>query len=199
MFARGTCFYGRFFLYDFQIGYPNIDEARVLTRFCAQAFTDTYAAFNTPEDMKVYLAENFSLERIEQELTDPDIVYLVMRADDQVIGYGKMVKSEPEPCIRQSPVLELARLYVDKPLIGKGLGKKLMTACLEETGRLGYKALWLGVWENNPRAIRFYQSMGFEKVGEHAFVLGEDVQNDFILVKEIGSEKEKPRIHADRH
>jgi ribosomal protein S18 acetylase RimI-like enzyme len=61
----------------------------------------------------------------------------------------------------------------------------LMDACLKAAARMGFQTMWLGVWEKNLRAIRFYQKWGFSKAGDKQFVLGQDVQNDFVLVRPI--------------
>jgi ribosomal protein S18 acetylase RimI-like enzyme len=40
---------------------------------------------------------------------------------------------------------------------------------------------WLGVWEDNHRAIRFYEKNGFEKFDSHPFILGESKQTDLLM------------------
>ena len=68
---------------------------------------------------------------------------------------------------------------------GKGLAQALMDACIGELRRQNADAVWLGVWEHNPRAIAFYRKCGFTEVGEHVFVLGEDPQRDVVMVKPL--------------
>ena len=45
--------------------------------------------------------------------------------------------------------------------------------------------MWLGVWEYNPRAIRFYEKHGFVEVGSHVFQLGKDPQIDLLMQKKL--------------
>ncbi len=81
--------------------------------------------------------------------------------------------------------LELVRLYVLPESIGHGIGARLMQECLDTAASRGFETLWLGVWEHNPRAIRFYQKWEFEEVGSHLFQLGSDAQTDLILQKTL--------------
>ena len=46
-------------------------------------------------------------------------------------------------------------------------------------------SLWLGVWEDNARAIRFYEKMGFKAVGEHKFMVGKNVRRDLVMEKSV--------------
>ena len=79
----------------------------------------------------------------------------------------------------------LQRLYVDNSLHGRGVARLLMDASLAEAKEREYEVIWLGVWEHNERAYRFYQKFGFEKVGEHVFMLGADRQIDWILTRKL--------------
>jgi len=79
--------------------------------------------------------------------------------------------------------MELARIYVITKMIGAGDGKALMNACIDVARQNNKDVLWLGVWEHNPRAIRFYTGFGFEKFDEHDFILGNDVQRDWLMKK----------------
>jgi ribosomal protein S18 acetylase RimI-like enzyme len=63
---------------------------------------------------------------------------------------------------------------------GKGVAQALMDDCLAWARRLGAKALYLSVWENNARAQAFYTRYGFAHVGEHKFMVGRVADRDFI-------------------
>ena len=81
--------------------------------------------------------------------------------------------------------LELKRLYVAAAWHGRGVAQALMDAALMAARTCGARTLWLGVWERNPRAAAFYAKHGFRRVGEHTFVLGEDVQTDWLLARPL--------------
>jgi ribosomal protein S18 acetylase RimI-like enzyme len=82
-------------------------------------------------------------------------------------------------------VLEIARLYAVSPMIGKGVGSLLMQKSIDTAKERNKEAVWLGVWENNHRAISFYTRWGFEKFGEQDFLLGDDVQNDWLMMRKV--------------
>ena len=59
-------------------------------------------------------------------------------------------------------------------------------AAVDTTARtLGTDALWLGVWERNPRAQAFYRTCGFAVVGTHTFVVGSDPQTDHVMARPL--------------
>ena len=62
---------------------------------------------------------------------------------------------------------------------------------IAEARRQGVEALWLGVWERNPRAIAFYRRWGFEKIGEHEFLLGADLQTDHVMAQRLPADEGK--------
>ncbi|MNF16430.1 Protease synthase and sporulation negative regulatory protein PAI 1 [compost metagenome] len=45
--------------------------------------------------------------------------------------------------------------------------------------------IWLGVWEENKRALRFYEKNGFTVFDKHIFRLGNDEQTDLMMKKTI--------------
>jgi ribosomal protein S18 acetylase RimI-like enzyme len=83
----------------------------------------------------------------------------------------------------------LWRFYVDRSRHGQGIASQLMAAVEAAAMERGARTLWLGVWERNPRAVAFYRKYGFERVGEHAFVLGADAQTDWVLARPLGSKE----------
>ena len=88
----------------------------------------------------------------------------------------------PAPdCIAAKAPLEIARIYVARAQLGRGTGEALMARCVEDARNAGHDAIWLGVWERNARAIRFYERWSFRRVGEHVFVVGSDPQTDLLF------------------
>jgi len=166
-------------------------DAAEIAAFGAQGFHDTFAADNRPEDMAAYLAETFGEAQQLAELRDPGASYLVAEREGdagarELLGYARVRTSETPSCVRVLPAAEIARLYARRDLIGQGVGAALMIACLAHARELGARAVWLGVWEHNTRAIAFYERWGFEDVGSYPFVLGADVQTDRIMMRAIG-------------
>ena len=165
----------------------SIDDARLLAELGALTFHETFMPSNTKEDMELYLAKNFSTERLESELKEKGTTFIIAELSGQAIGYAKMRTAPDEPDgLNESNQIEIERIYSRKEYLGKAVGKTLMEACLGIAIDGGYKVAWLGVWEHNPRAISFYEKWGFKKFGTHPFLLGTDMQTDILMKKELG-------------
>jgi len=160
--------------------------AAQLASFGRQAFYDTFAADNTPEDMAAYLDESFGEAQQLAELQDPNTVFLLAQMQQEVVGSAKLRFGSElglAPGKSADSQLEISRLYVRQDWIGTGLGAALMRRIMEEARAKGCRSIVLGVWERNERAIAFYQRFGFKKIGNMEFKLGQDIQNDLILRK----------------
>jgi len=164
----------------------NSATADQLAEMGRRMFHDTYAAHNRPEDMAAYEAATFSPEKQLAELQDPDTVFLLAQMVQEVVGYAKLKLHSTlglDPGKTPEDRLEIERMYVDEEWIGTGLGATLMRRAIEEARQQGSRAIVLGVWEKNTRALEFYQRFGFKRIGVHKFMVGTDEQNDFILRK----------------
>jgi GNAT superfamily N-acetyltransferase len=161
------------------------DDAGMLAEMAARIFHDTFAAENSPEDMRAYMDEAFAVSRQAEEIDDPRSTFLLAFVDDEPAGYAKLYAGEtPSEVAGERPV-ELARLYADHRWHGRGVGGALMQACFDEARRAGYATMWLGVWERNFRAIAFYQKVGFVECGSHPFQLGSDLQTDLLMSRPL--------------
>jgi ribosomal protein S18 acetylase RimI-like enzyme len=158
-------------------------DASDIAELSARLFRDRYETENTPEDIEIYLKSNFSLPVITKELSDEKITYLMLYQKYTLIGYAKLTMDKAPSELQGTKPLELARIYVEPENIGKGFGSALMSACLERAIDGGFNSIWLGVWQKNHQAINFYLKWGFTKVGTQKFLLGKDMQNDFIMEK----------------
>lgn len=163
------------------IRYANKNDAKLLSELGKTTFYDTFAEQNTPEDMKLYLETSFSEEIQSSELENKDIIYLIAENKGIPIGFVKLKQNSTIEGISNGKPIEIERIYTLKEYIGKGIGAELIKKSIQEAKERGFDYLWLGVWEKNPRAIRFYEKWGFKKVGGHTFLLGKDPQNDFIM------------------
>lgn len=163
----------------------SLNDVSLLAELSATTFRCTFAPDNSPEDMEAYLADNFSEEKLEQELSDPLATFIIAELAGKPLGYAKLHAGAPDASVTGPKPMELVRLYVLPESIGHGLGAQLMKECLSITTSRGFETLWLGVWEHNERAIQFYRKRGFEEVGSHIFQLGNDAQTDLILQKTL--------------
>ena len=164
-----------------------VDDAKSLTDLSYTTFWDAFAHHpkNAPDDLAHYMRQAFSVERIADELNDPRAVFLMAEIEGELAGYAKLVCDHIEPGISAEKPIELNRLYSQQKFLGQGVGQTLMDACFDLARENGFDTIWLGVWEYNPRAQRFYEKNGFREVGSHTFVLGSDPQTDLLMQKEI--------------
>jgi diamine N-acetyltransferase len=174
---------------DFSIGPATPDDAPALAAAAREFFRDTFGPANRPEDMEHYLAHAFSEVQQRAELTDASARILVARGrDGDIVGYVH-VRFGAAPAAASSAradrAAEIARLYADRRWHGRGLGAALMDAAVATAVQGGATLLWLGVWEQNPRAIAFYAKQGFVDVGEQEFTLGSDRQRDRIMARRL--------------
>jgi hypothetical protein len=176
------------------------EEAAALSAFARNSFVAAFGAQNTAEDMASFVAAAYSPDIQRKEIEDPRRQVFIAWRDGQIAGYAMTRDIEPEPCVSDRNALELQRLY------GVGVGAPLMARCLAHALWLGRRTTWLGVWERNERATKFYARYGFIDVGSHDFVVGQDVQTDRIVQRTIDPLKphpfpprssQSPRIGAD--
>ncbi|HMG94256.1 MAG TPA: GNAT family N-acetyltransferase [Chryseolinea sp.] len=170
---------------NIRIRTATINDARLLAELGATTFHDTFKSSNTDEDMKLYLANNFSTEQLESEFKEEGSIFIIAEDKDKAVGYAKMRKAGEPEGLNESNQIEIERIYSSKEYIGKAVGKTLMEACLDIAKKAGHNVAWLGVWEHNPRAISFYEKWGFIRFGTHPFLLGTDLQTDILMKKQL--------------
>lgn len=163
------------------------DDAKLLTQLSSTTFWDAFAHHpkNAPDDLAHYMRQAFSLEQITVELVEPGNLFLLAEIEGELAGYAKLIFDNIEPGITAEKPVELSRLYSHQKFLGKGVGQALVDACFENAKDNGCDVMWLGVWEFNPRAKRFYEKYGFYEVGKHTFQLGSDPQTDMLMQKEL--------------
>jgi ribosomal protein S18 acetylase RimI-like enzyme len=148
-------------------------------------FSETFGPLNTPENMRAYLDEAFSPERVRAEISDPGSTHFVAESDGAAAGYARLRAGDAPPGTSGEQPVELVRLYVDRAHHGSGVAAALTQACLSHARDGGHDVVYLGVWEHNPRAVAFYRKWGFEQFGEHAFMLGDDEQTDWLMRRDV--------------
>lgn len=164
-----------------------VDDAQLLTDLAYTTFWDAFAHHpkNAPDDLNHYMRQAFSFEQTVAELGDENSIFLICELGDEAAGYAKIIIDSIEPGITAERPVELNRLYAHQKHLGQGVGQALMDASLEQAKLEKCDVMWLGVWEFNPRAQRFYEKNGFRVVGKHTFLLGSDPQTDLLMQKEI--------------
>ena len=168
---------------DLSIRVAQGQDAEAIAYLSIQTFRDTFETNSNTADIESYLQSHFQTEQISAEIADNKNTFLLVCTKDssEPIGYAKLRVGKTESCITGANPIELERLYVDKAAIGQGIGAKLMQDCLDRAIAQNHDTVWLGVWEENQRAIQFYTRWQFSTVGSHIFTLGDDDQNDLLM------------------
>ncbi|SEG07012.1 GNAT family N-acetyltransferase [Algoriphagus boritolerans] len=145
------------------------------------AFLQAFSAGNKSENVQAYLNEAFTLEQLEKELDEPASIFFVAEKAKEIIGYTKVNLVPAQTDVHDPESLEIARLYVLEEHLGSGLGKWLLDTAIDFAKQNQKKYLWLGVWEHNARAIRFYEKNGLRIFGSHPFPFGDEIQTDYLM------------------
>lgn len=157
-----------------------LEDVLTLQRISIQTFLDAYAESNSAENMARYIDESFSELRLTEELSEKNSEFYLAHAD-HIIGYIKVNLNEAQTDRHDPGAMELERIYVLKEYYGKGIGNQLMALAISTARAHGIERMWLGVWEDNPRALRFYAKHGFTAFGRHIFKLGDEEQWDVMM------------------
>jgi len=164
-----------------------IEQLDLLVQLERQTFTETFADTYTPEDLAAFLHDKKSNTVLAAEIAQPAARFYIIWQNDQPAGFLKLnIEKQPDnggPL--PAPVLEIEKIYVLQQYQGFGLGKRLIEHSLNIAATLSVNTIWLGVWEHNHKAIRFYQQQGFEKFGEHIFQIGRQADTDWLMKKHL--------------
>jgi diamine N-acetyltransferase len=162
-----------------------IAEARLIADISHQTFYETFAAHNSRENMDKFLNQQFTKGKLIMEVGARENIFLLAYDNDKIAGYVKIRDERVPLSMGNVSALEVARLYAMNNQIGKGVGSLLMQSCIHIAKQRNKEWLWLGVWEKNQRAIDFYTRWGFKKFDETDFLLGDDMQRDWLMKKRI--------------
>ncbi len=160
-------------------------DASVLSRLGKKTFSETYGEANTEENMKKYLRANFSKKSLDAQLEDNKNFFLIAFNKNKPVGYAKLRENNKPFHDKSINVVELERIYVIKEFQGQGIGSVLLDKCMAFARLRRYPVIWLGVWEKNLDALKFYQKLGFVIFGSSIFELGNDLQNDYLMKKDL--------------
>jgi diamine N-acetyltransferase len=160
-------------------------DADLLSGLALQIFLDTFGPQNKPEDIELHAQRSYSRDIQLAEINDPSLTYLIAEVDGKAAGFAMIGLPRSESCSNFASPIELFRFYIDKGWHGKGIAEPMMNECENVARSLGGKTICLSVWLENPRAIRFYEKQGFRKEGTQPYVLGNDVQTDWVMARDI--------------
>lgn len=158
-----------------------VADVATLTAISHETFSDTFGAQNSQADMDLFLTTDYSPTQLTRELQDPETFYFLVYQNEELAAYFKLNIGAAQTEVRPADQLELQRIYVKKGFKGQGIGQAILEKIKKTALEHGKTVVWLGVWEHNHPALKFYQRAGFVVTGEHDFILGSDRQRDLIM------------------
>jgi ribosomal protein S18 acetylase RimI-like enzyme len=172
---------------DLEIKIEQINHSHIaaLQQIGRQTFSETFAESNTAENMAKYLEEAYSHEKLSAELNNPNSFFYFAMLGEKVIGYLKINMSGSQTELKDNDALEIERIYVLKDYHGKKVGQLLFDKAIAIAKQQHLAYVWLGVWEENKRALQFYTKNGFVEFDQHVFVLGDEAQTDIMMKLEL--------------
>jgi ribosomal protein S18 acetylase RimI-like enzyme len=166
---------------NLSIRQADISDVKIICALGATTFYEAYYEQDESSDLADYVLESFSPAQIKKEFNDANSTFFIAELNGKAVGYAKLRENSAVACLENENAVELHRIYILERAKGKGVGGKLLNRCFETARAKGYETIWLGVWEENPAAIRFYEKTGFAKVGELEFPYGENVGTNYVM------------------
>jgi len=163
----------------------NESDLHTLTAVSRDTFSESFSKDNSQFNFEDYIQNAFSEDRIKQELENVNSEFYFSFWSDELIGYFKINAGSAQTDLVDQDGMELERIYVLYEYQNQGLGEKLLTKAIDIARKRSFPFLWLGVWEKNKRAVRFYERHGFVHSGYHPFKLGDEDQTDWIMKLEL--------------
>jgi len=164
-------------------------DIKLLQNIGKQTFFEKFTENNSEENMLKYASEAYSFEKIASEVNNPNSQFYLATLNNQTVGYLKINLGDAQTELQDPQALELERIYVLNASQGQKIGQLLFEKTLELAKQANISYVWLGVWEENTSAIKFYEKNGFKAFSKHIFMLGDDPQTDIMMKIEIKNPK----------
>ncbi len=171
-----------------QIRPVSAGDMELLQEIGRKTFVETFAEVNSEENMKAYLEGSFSREKLMNDLNDRNAEFYFAIKNNAVIGYLKVNSGLSQTEIKDDSALEIERIYVLKEFHGANVGHLLFKKAMHIARKKNASYIWLGVWEENKRAIGFYRKNGFTEFDRHLFKLGDDLQTDIMMKLDLSDQ-----------
>jgi ribosomal protein S18 acetylase RimI-like enzyme len=169
-----------------EIRRAGLADAAALADLGRRTFIDTFGADNSAEDLITLVNGAYGESIQRQELDSPHLTYFLAESAGVPVAFALLRSGHVSPSVDDPTAIELQRLYVDRAWHGTGLAQRLMTECVRLAVAHGAGSLFLGVWERNAKALRFYAAQGFVVVGSRTFMVGSDAQVDLVMCRPLG-------------
>ena len=157
------------------------EDRKVLQKVSYKTFYEAFASENKEENIRSYLAQAFSDEQVSAELAETQSAFYFAQLRGEIVGYIKINVGSAQTDLKEDSGLELERIYVLHQYQGQQIGQQLLVQVIDMAKQQQKDYVWLGVWDRNHRAIKFYESNGFQIFSSHPFLMGAEMQTDYLM------------------
>jgi ribosomal protein S18 acetylase RimI-like enzyme len=172
-------------MHGFTLKRRYVADVTILQQISIDTFRETFAATNDASDLQQYLDTSYSLTKLTAELMNPESSFYLLYEADVPVGYLKVNFGAAQTEKYDENTVELERIYLLAAYHGIGAGQFMLDSAIHFAKEAGAHFIWLGVWEHNQKAIRFYEKNNFVITGSHVFQLGTDMQTDLLMRKAL--------------
>lgn len=165
-----------------KLGINDVEKLQAISR---TTFAQTFDEHNNAEDMKAYLDTSFAIDKLIAEISNPNSEFYFAIENEIIVGYLKVNTGAAQTENKDASAFEIERIYVDQAYLGKKIGQLLFEKAIDLAKVKKASYVWLGVWEENHRALAFYKKNGFIPFDKHIFRLGNDEQTDIMMKLEL--------------
>ncbi len=162
-----------------------VADVETLQQISIETYTDTFAAQNTTANMQAFLKDAYNLPKLTRELATPDSRFYFVERDQRPLGYLKLNVGRAQSEAIGDDALEVERIYIRPAYKHQGLGSAFIQQAIDLAQADHKQQIWLGVWEHNEPAKKFYAKWGFQPFSSHTFVMGDDPQTDILMKKSL--------------
>lgn len=166
------------------ISKANVTHHEIMAKTAGETFYETFRPYNTEEDIQAYIQKAYQLDLIKQQLESSNYVFFIAYFNNEVAGYAKLIPNSTYIGLTDKSI-ELEKIYVYAKYQGTGVAQELLNSCVDWSIQQHYNTLFLGVWQENKRAIRFYEKEGFTTFNTRTFQLGDRLCDDYMMKKTL--------------
>ena len=156
-------------------------DLEIIQEISINTFIETFAEANSPKNMEIYIQEHFNTTQVASEINNPESVFYLATLGTNTLGYLKLNFGNTQTDNHNLQAMEIQRIYVLKAFHGKKIGQLFLNHAVKIGQQSGVESIWLGVWEENHKAIEFYNKNDFIEFDKHSFTLGKEVQTDLLM------------------
>ena len=157
------------------------DDIVLISVLASTTFYEAYFEQDESSNLSGYINESFDMATVRDEIEDSQSTFFLIFLDGKAVGYARLIDDSTTDCVGDGRVIELKRIYILERCWGTGIGDRLLGHCIETARNRSFKTIWLGVWEENQRAQKFYAKYGFEQIGTLTFPYGNVDGTNLVL------------------